>query len=63
LDEIGYMAARAGLPEAMARDAAIEAVDRFHEVWGAERAHLPIADDLAAEIERLLGVVPLAQGR
>lgn len=63
LDEIGYMAARAGLPEAMARDTAIEAVDRFHEVWGAERAHLPIADDLAAEIERLLGVVPLAQGR
>lgn len=63
LDEIGYMAARAGLPEAMARDTAIEAVDRFHEVWGAERAHLPIADDLAAEVERLLGVVPLAQGR
>ncbi|SPU55294.1 Serine/threonine-protein kinase HipA [Brevundimonas vesicularis] len=63
LDEIGYMAARAGLPEALARDAAIEAVDRFHEVWGAERAHLPIADGLAAEIDRLLGVVPLAQGR
>jgi serine/threonine-protein kinase HipA len=63
LDEIGYMAARAGLPEALARDTAIEAVDRFHEVWGAERAHLPIADDLAAEIERLLGVVPLAQAR
>jgi serine/threonine-protein kinase HipA len=63
LDEIGYMAARAGLPEALARDTAIEAVDRFHEVWAAERAHLPIADDLAAEIERLLGVVPLAQGR
>lgn len=63
LDEIGYMAARAGLPEAMARDTAIESVDRFHEVWGAERAHLPIADDLAAEIERLLGVVPLARNR
>lgn len=63
LDEIGYMAARAGLSEAMARDTAIESVDRFHEVWGAERAHLPIADDLAAEIERLLGVVPLARNR
>nr|WP_313634636.1 HipA domain-containing protein [Brevundimonas diminuta] len=63
LDELGYMAARAGLPEAMARDAAIEAVDRFHEVWAAERAHLPIAAELAAEIERLLGVVPLAQAR
>ena len=63
LDEISYMAARAGLPEALARDTAIEAVDRFHEVWGAERAHLPIAEDLAAEIERLLGVVPLARNR
>lgn len=63
LDELAYMTARAGLPEAMARDAAIEAVDRFHEVWSAERAHLPIDDELAAEIERLLGVVPLARNR
>lgn len=63
LDELAYMAARAGLPEALARDAAIEAVDRFHEVWSAERAHLPIDDELAAEIERLLGVVPLARNR
>lgn len=63
LDEVSYMAARAGFPEALARDTAIEAVDRFHEVWSAERAHLPIAEDLAAEIERLLGVVPLARNR
>ncbi|WP_292223156.1 HipA domain-containing protein [Brevundimonas sp.] len=63
LDEVSYMAARAGLPEALARDTAIEAVDRFHEVWSAERAHLPIAKDLAAEIERLLGLVPLARNR
>lgn len=63
LDEVVYMAARAGLPEALARDAAAEAVDRFHEVWRAERAHLPLADDVAAEVDRLLGVVPIAQGR
>lgn len=63
LDEVVYMAAGAGLPEGLARDAAAEAVDRFHEVWSAERAHLPIADDVAAEIERLLGVVPIARGR
>lgn len=63
LDEVVYMAARAGLPEALARDAAAEAVGRFHEVWRAERAHLPLADDVAAEVERLLGVVPIAQGR
>jgi serine/threonine-protein kinase HipA len=63
LDEISYMAAKAGAPEALARDAATEAVDRFHEVWRDERAHLPISKDLEAEVERLLGVVPLASGR
>lgn len=63
LDEVVYMAAKAGLPEALARSEAVEAVDRFHEVWRAERAHLPIANVLAIEIDRLLGVVPIAQGR
>lgn len=63
LDEIAYMAAKAGAPEALARDAATEAVDRFHEVWRNERAHLPISKDLEAEVERLLGVVPLASVR
>jgi serine/threonine-protein kinase HipA len=63
LDEITYMAAKAGVPETLARDTATEAVSRFHEVWGRERSHLPIAKDLEAEIERLLGVVPVAMGR
>ena len=63
LDEVIYMAAKAGLPEALARDEAAQAVDRFHEVWGAERQHLPISDDLAAEIDRLLGIVPIARNR
>lgn len=63
MDEIGYMAARAGLPEAMARDAAAEAVQRFHEVWRSERAHLPISKEVEAEVERLLALVPLAAGR
>lgn len=63
LDEIAYLAVRAGLPEALARDEAVQAVVRFHEVWKAERRHLPIADDVAAEIDRLLGVVPIARGR
>jgi serine/threonine-protein kinase HipA len=63
MDELAYMAARAGAPEALARDAATEIVDRFHEVWGRERTHLPISKGLEAEVERLLGVVPLAYGR
>ena len=63
LDEIAYLAARAGLPEALARDEAGQAVERFHEVWKAERRHLPIADDVAAEVDRLLDVVPIARTR
>lgn len=63
LGELIYMAAKAGIPEALAKDTATEAVDRFHQVWGQERAHLPISKALEAEIERLLGLIPLAQGR
>ena len=63
LDEVAYMAVKAGLPEALARDEAAQAVDRFHQVWGAERRHLPIADDVAAEIDRLLCIVPIARNR
>lgn len=63
MDEIAYMAAKAGAPEALARDAATEIVDRFHEVWARERHHLPISGDLEAEVERLLRVVPLAATR
>lgn len=63
VDEVIYMAAKAGLPEALARDEAAQAVDRFYEVWNAERRHLPIADVLAAEVDRLLAVVPIARDR
>lgn len=63
MGEVAYMAAKAGVPEALAKAAAAEAVDRFHEIWRNERSHLPISKDLEAEVERLLGVVPLASGR
>jgi serine/threonine-protein kinase HipA len=62
MDEIAYMAVKAGAPDALARDAATEAVDRFHETWGRERTHLPISKVLDAEVERLLREVPLAGG-
>jgi serine/threonine-protein kinase HipA len=63
LDEVLYMAAKAGIPAALAKDSATEAVDRFHHVWGQERAHLPISQELEAETNRLLTVIPLAMGR
>lgn len=63
MDEIAYMAAKAGAPEALAKNVASETVQRFHAVWRTEQKHLPIARDLAAEIERLLTIVPVASGR
>ena len=63
LEEMLYMADKAGIPAALAKDSATEAVDRFHQVWGQERAHLPISHELEAEINRLIAVIPLAMGR
>lgn len=63
LDEIAYMAAKAGIPEGLAKNVAGDAVDRFRDVWSSERSNLPVSKALEAEIERLLGVVPLASGR
>lgn len=63
MDEVGYMAARAGVPEGMARDEAAGAVERFHEIWRQERGHLPVSAELRAEIDRLLDIIPLAAGR
>lgn len=63
LDEVLYMAEKAGVPAALAKDSASGAVERFHQVWAAERAHLPISADLEAEVNRMLALIPLAAGR
>jgi serine/threonine-protein kinase HipA len=63
MDEVAYMAARAGIPEALVMDEAAGAVERFHEVWRTERGHLPVSAELRAEVDRLLGIIPLAAGR
>ncbi|WP_298745375.1 HipA domain-containing protein [uncultured Brevundimonas sp.] len=63
IDEMTYMAAKAGLPETLVRRAALGAVERFRDVWPRERPNLPVSKDVAAEIERLLAAVPIANGR
>lgn len=63
LGEIAHMATKAGIPEALATDAARETVGRFHEVWAKERRNLPITDALAEEVERHLALIPLAMDR
>lgn len=62
-DELSYLAAKAGAPEALVRQTARETVARFCDAWARERAHLPIAAEVAAEVERLLKTVPLASDR
>ena len=61
LDEISYIAARAGVPETLATRTAIETVERFRDVWKNERPNLPVARTVAAEVEGLLATVPIAQ--
>lgn len=61
LDEIAHMAARAGIPETLATDAAKDAVARFRDVWARQGSNLPIARAVRGEIERLLKVVPIAR--
>ena len=45
--------------EAVLRPVA-ETVERFHEVWGREKAHLPVSASVAAAISRQLPIVPAA---
>lgn len=52
LDELSYLAAKAGLPETLVRETAEGTVARFLSVWHAERSHLPLTKDAAAMIER-----------
>ncbi len=41
LDELSYIAGKAGLPEKPVLDAAQQTVERFHEAWGKEKTNLP----------------------
>ena len=61
-DELSWIAAKARLPEKLVLDTATETVARFHEAWGKERAHLPLASNVVDAIERHVKVVPVGRG-
>jgi len=63
MDELSYMAVKAGVPQTVVQEAAAEIVDQFHEVWRQEQSNLPISRDQKGEIEKLLRIVPVAAGR
>lgn len=59
-DELAHFAAKAALPEKLVLDTARETVQRFREVWGKEKHHLPMHDDVTAAIDKHLERVPIA---
>jgi serine/threonine-protein kinase HipA len=60
-DELAAMAAKAGLPERTVLRAAAETVQRFHDAWGAEQAHLPMHDNVREAVALQLSRMPLAR--
>lgn len=57
LDELSYLASKAGLPEKPVLETAKETVASFHEVWQAEKDHLPqdkrVTESIDAHLEKL----------
>lgn len=61
LDELSYLAGKAGLPEKPVLDVAKETVARFREVWQAEKSHLPQAQDVTKAIDAHLATLPIGR--
>jgi hypothetical protein len=52
IDELAYLAAKAGLSENVVIDVALETVERFRYIWAKEKSNLPITSAMAAKIEK-----------
>lgn len=52
IDELAYLAAKAGLPKNVVVDAALETVERFRYVWAKEKSSLPITSNMSVKIEK-----------
>ncbi len=52
LDELSYLASKAGLPETPVLDTAKQTVQLFHEVWQREKKHLPQAKRVTERIDK-----------
>ncbi len=63
LDELAYLSAKAGLPEPLVRQAARDTVDRFNEVWRAEKTHLPLSGDAASKIDAHIATLRIVDDR
>lgn len=58
-DELRHLAAKALLPERLVVHTAAETVQRFRQVWEAEKTHLPLAATVVKAIDTHAPTVPL----
>ena len=61
-DELAHMAAKALLPEKLVLDTARETVARFHDVWNAEKMHLPMMQHVRETVDKHLSRIPVYTG-
>ena len=62
-DEFSQLADAMRCSENMVLNRVVETVGRFREAWETERGHLPVADRVAAAVDKQLATVPIARGR
>lgn len=60
LDELSHLAAKARLPEKLVLDTARDTVQRFHEVWRAEKNNLALNKKIISVIDSHLTQLPIA---
>ncbi len=61
LSELSHLAAKARLPTKPVLDVAVETVERFHEVWHAQKNHLALTEPMIQTIDTHLDRVPIAR--
>jgi serine/threonine-protein kinase HipA len=61
MDELAYLAAKAGLPERLVLATARETAQRFQEAWRAEKTNLPLAKEAVDRIDSHLSKLPLVR--
>lgn len=59
IDELQHLADKAGLQEKPVLDTARATVQQFLEVWGKEKAHLPMAKAVTEAIDKHLATMPI----
>lgn len=59
LDELSYLAIKAGLPQKLVLRVAAETVQRFRSVWESERKHLPLSTEVVEVISKHAQTIPL----